>query len=150
MSRDTSKYSPYSLGTRPRQDYTHRVMLNNCVSAHWSPMYQYLALTSLRDSHPLQSRTFVNQVTDRLLFFSLLYFRFRTSISISAFPTCPFRYRSFAPICSPRITAPPSISNRQLCIFHTVGSVCTPPFQNLRAIETQNHSYSMVLPTATG
>ena len=94
--------------------------------------------------------TFVNQVTDRRLFFSLLYFRFPTYISVSAFSTCPFRYRSFAPIRSPRITAPPSISNRQLCIFHTVGSVCTPPFQNLRAIETQNHSYSMVLPTVTG
>ena len=26
-------------------------MLTDCVSARWSPMYQYLALTMLRDSH---------------------------------------------------------------------------------------------------
>ena len=49
-------YTHRSLVTRPRQDYTHRVMLNDCVSARWSPMYQYLALTSLRDSHPLPTR----------------------------------------------------------------------------------------------
>ena len=28
-----------SLGTSPRQDYMHRVMLNDRVSARWSPMY---------------------------------------------------------------------------------------------------------------
>ena len=38
---------------RPRQDYTHHVMLNDCVNARWSPMCQYSALTSLEDSHPL-------------------------------------------------------------------------------------------------
>ena len=32
---------------RPRQDYTHRVMLNDCVCACWSPMYQCLTLTLL-------------------------------------------------------------------------------------------------------
>ena len=35
------------------KDYTHCVMLNNCVSPRWSPKYQCLALTSLRDSYPL-------------------------------------------------------------------------------------------------
>ena len=82
-SRDTSKYSPY-LGTSPRQDYTHRVMLNDRVSARWSPMYQYLALASLRDSHPLPTKA--HSWTDRWLFFSLPYFRFRTSVSVLRFP----------------------------------------------------------------
>ena len=45
-----------SLETRPRQEYTHRVMVNDCVIARWSPMYQYLALTLLRDSHSLPTR----------------------------------------------------------------------------------------------
>ena len=43
------------------QDKTTRTvscMLNDCVSARRSPMYQYVALTSLRDSHPLPSRGF--------------------------------------------------------------------------------------------
>ena len=46
----------HSLGMRPRQDYSHCIMLNDCVSARWSLMCQYLALTSLRDSHPLPTR----------------------------------------------------------------------------------------------
>ena len=67
-----------SLGTRPRQDYMHApchaslagqtltprvslaretsVMLNDCVSARWSPKYHHLALTSLRNRHPLPTR----------------------------------------------------------------------------------------------
>ena len=64
-------------------------MLNDCVSARWSPMYQYLALTSLRDSHRLPTRHIREPGTGRWLFFSLPYFCFRTSISISAFSTCP-------------------------------------------------------------
>ena len=50
-SRVTSKYSPQSWN-----ETTHRVMLNDCVSARWSLMYQYLALTSLRDSYLLPTR----------------------------------------------------------------------------------------------
>ena len=66
-----------SLGIRPRQDYTHCVMLNDCISARWSPMCQSLALASFRDSHPLptrHSRELVLNVLDthRRLFFSLL------------------------------------------------------------------------------
>ena len=83
-SRDTNTHR--SLGTRPRQDYTYRVMLNDYVSACWSPMYQYLALTSLRDSHPLPTRHICELGTDRQLFFSLPYFRFHTSVSVLRFP----------------------------------------------------------------
>ena len=80
-----------SLGTRPRQDYTDSVMLNDCVSARWSPMYQYLALTSLRDSHRLPTRHIREPGNVRRLFFSLPYFRFRTSVSVLRFPYFGFR-----------------------------------------------------------
>ena len=84
-----------SLGTRPRHDYTHCVMLNNFVSARWSPMYQYLVLTSLRDnSHLLPIR---EPGKDRRLFFSLPYFHFRTSVSVSEFSTCPFHWNQNCP-----------------------------------------------------
>ena len=55
-------------------------------------MYQYLALTSLRDSHPLPTRHIRELGTDRRLFFSLPYFCFRTLVSISVFSTvtCPW------------------------------------------------------------
>ena len=77
-SRDTSKYSPH-LGTSPRQDYMHRVMLNDRVSARWSLMYQYLALTSLRDSHPLPTR----HIREPIGGFSS---HFRISFSVLRFP----------------------------------------------------------------
>ena len=85
-----------SLGTRPRHDYAHRVILNDCVSAPWSLMNQCLALTSLRDSHLLPTRHIRELGTDRQLFFSLPFpcFRFCTSVSISAFSTCPLMYGS--------------------------------------------------------
>ena len=57
-----------------------------CVSARWNPMYQYLALTSLRDSHPLPTRHIREPGNVRRLFFSLPYFRFRTSVSVLRFP----------------------------------------------------------------
>ena len=66
------------------------VMLNNFVRARWSPMYQYLALTSLRDSHRLPTRHIREPGTNRRLFFSLLYFRFRTSVSV-----LPFLFQCF-------------------------------------------------------
>ena len=69
---------------RPRQDYTHHVMLNGRVSTRWSLMCQYSALTLLRDSHPLPTRQSKALNTDRRLFFSLPYFSFCTS----AFFTC--------------------------------------------------------------
>ena len=53
---ETLANSHCSLGMRPRQDYTHRGMLNDCVSARWSPMCQYSALTLFGDSHPLATR----------------------------------------------------------------------------------------------
>ena len=60
-------------------------MLNNCISACWSPMCLYPAVTSLRDSHPLARESWVSKAlnTDRRLFFPLpnfpfLYFGFRT------------------------------------------------------------------------
>ena len=53
--------------------------------ARWSPMYQYLGLTSLRGSHPLPTRHICEPGTDRQLFFLLPYFRFRTSVSIIRF-----------------------------------------------------------------
>ena len=43
---ETLANSHRGLGMRPQQS-THVVMLNDCVSAHWSSMYQCLALTSL-------------------------------------------------------------------------------------------------------
>ena len=61
-------------------------MLNDCVSAHWSPMYQYLALTSLRDSHRLPTKHICEPGNVRRLFFSIPYFRFRTSVSVLRFP----------------------------------------------------------------
>ena len=39
----------------PRQDYTHRVMLNDCVSVCWSPIIS-ISLTLLRNSHLLATR----------------------------------------------------------------------------------------------
>ena len=59
---------------------------NDCVSAHWSPMYQYLALTSPRDSHRLPKRHIREPGNVRRLFFSLPYFHFRTSVSVLRFP----------------------------------------------------------------
>ena len=53
---ETLAYRHCSLGMRQEEDYTHCVMLNNCVSARWSPMCQCLSLTSLRDSQPLPTR----------------------------------------------------------------------------------------------
>ena len=55
-SRDRGKNSHHSFRMTPRQDLTHRVMLNNHVSARWSSMCQCLGLTSLGDSHPLATR----------------------------------------------------------------------------------------------
>ena len=65
-----------SLGMRPQQDYTFHVTLNNCVSAHWSPMCQHLALTSLRDSQSpfaYKAQLWVSNAlnTDKRFFFSL-------------------------------------------------------------------------------
>ena len=91
---DTLANTHRSLGTRPRLDYTHRVMLNDFVSARWSPMYQYLALTSLRDGHPLPTRHIREPGTDRRLFFSLPYFR--TSVSVLRFPYFGFRTSAFS------------------------------------------------------
>ena len=98
LLRETLANTHRSLGTRPRQDYTHCVMLNDCVSARWSPKYQCLALTSLRDSHRLPTRHIREPGTDQQAAFLLIsiflfsYFRFRTSVSISAFSTCPYKY----------------------------------------------------------
>ena len=88
-SPETLANTHRSLGTSPRQDYTHRVKLNDCVSARWSPMYQYLALTSLRDSHPLPTRH-IREPIDGFSSESLPYFRFRTSVSV-----LPFSFQRF-------------------------------------------------------
>ena len=68
------------------QDKTTRTVSSykTTVSARWSPMYQYLALTSLRNSHRLPTRHTRELGTDRRLFFC-----FRTSVFVSAFSTCP-------------------------------------------------------------
>ena len=70
---------------RQRQDYTDHVMLNDCVSARWSPMYQYLALTSLRDSHRMPTRHIrepgnVRRFSSHFSI-SVSVLRFRTSVS---------------------------------------------------------------------
>ena len=73
-------------------------------------MYQYLALTSLRDSHPLPTRHIRERGIDRRFFFtSLPYFRFRAS----AFPYFGFRFSVFHfplhisyEILSPSVTFP--------------------------------------------
>ena len=71
-----------SLGTRPRQDYAHRVILVlagvRCISTWLSHRLETVTLC-------LQG-TFVNQAPIGG-FFS--HFRFRTSVSVSAFSTCP-------------------------------------------------------------
>ena len=65
------------------------------LSARWSPMYQYLALTSLRGSHPLPTRN-IRQSGPRQATFLLTsvfpfpYFRFRTSVSVQRFPLALF------------------------------------------------------------
>ena len=83
-SRDTSKINTHrSLRTRPRQDCTHRVMLNDCISARWSPMYHYLVLTLLRDSHPLPTR----HIRELIGGFSS---HFRISVSVLRFPFSVF------------------------------------------------------------
>jgi len=56
-------------------------MLNDCVNARWSPMYQYLALTSLRDSHRLPTRH-IRQPGNIGGFSS----HFRISVSVLPFP----------------------------------------------------------------
>ena len=76
--QETLENTRRSLGTRPRQDYAHRVH----PSARWSPMYHYLALTSLRDNHPMPTRHIREPGADRRLFFS----HFRTSVSVLRFP----------------------------------------------------------------
>ena len=63
-------------------------MLNDCVSARWSPMYQYLALTSLRDSHPLPTR----HIREPIGGFSS---HFRISVSVLPFPYFRFRFSVF-------------------------------------------------------
>ena len=73
------------LGMRPRQDYTRRVMANKCAHGHQSPMCQCLALTSLRDSHPLPTRHIHEKVRCQALidgFFFLPYFCFHTTVSV--------------------------------------------------------------------
>ena len=49
FSPRTSGSTSYKTTPKTEIDYTHRVMLN---SAHWSPVYTYLALTSPRDNQP--------------------------------------------------------------------------------------------------
>ena len=73
-----------SLGTSPRQDYTQ----NDCVSACWSRMYQYFALTSLRDSHPLPAR----HIREPIGGFSS---HFRISVSVLPFPYFSFCFSVF-------------------------------------------------------
>ena len=91
---ETLANSHRSLGMRPQQDYLHRVMLNDCdcISAHWSPMCQCLALTLLRDSclwaikhshESVRHQTPIGGFSSPVLRF--LYFHFHTS----AFSTCP-------------------------------------------------------------
>ena len=49
FSPRTSGSTSYKTTPKTEIDYTHGVMLN---SAHWSPVYTYLALTSPRDNQP--------------------------------------------------------------------------------------------------
>ena len=84
MGQPCGLYAHRSLRTSPRQDCTHRVMLNDYVSARCSPIYQYLALTSLRDSHPLPTRHICEPIGG---------FSSHFCISISVLP---FRYFGFS------------------------------------------------------
>ena len=93
---ETLADSHCSLGMRPRQDHTLRVVLNNHVSTHWSPMCHYLALTSLRDNYSIRLQTPQSWVSkaldiDRQLFFSLLY-----SVSVLLFPYFSFCTSAFS------------------------------------------------------
>ena len=89
---ETLANSCCSLGMRPRQDYSHLVVLTDCVSACLSPMCQYSALILLKDGHPLTTGHKCESVRHWILTSSFLltsvlqfpYFCFRTS----AFSTC--------------------------------------------------------------
>ena len=116
-----------SLGMRPRLDYTHCVMLNDCVSAPWSPMYQYLALTSLRDSHPFPTRHIREPGTDRRLFFTLLYFHFRTSVSILRFLHFSVFHLPHSNVQFPGITSQTLTHNACLMLVAQTVSNRTPP-----------------------
>ena len=95
-----------SLELRPRQDYIHRVMVNYCISARWSPICQCLALTSLTVSHPLPKRHNRESVMHQTLIggFST---HFRTSINISVLSFTVYVSSSYcqrflaSPIASP-------------------------------------------------
>ena len=60
-------------------------MVNDCVRAHWSLMFQYLAAHRLETVTLCLQGTFVNHALIAL-FSSLPYFRFRTSVSVLRFP----------------------------------------------------------------
>ena len=83
--QETLENTRRSLGTRPRQDYAHRVILVlagvRCIITWLSHRLETITLC-------LQG-TFVNQAPIGGFFFSLPYFRFRTSVSVSAFSTGP-------------------------------------------------------------
>ena len=72
---------------RMSRNETTLTVLNNCVRGRWSPMCQYSALTSLRDSHCLSTRHSRKALnTDSRIggyIFSLPYFGFRTFVPVS-------------------------------------------------------------------
>ena len=90
-------------------------MLNDCVSARWSPMYQYLALTSLRDSQRLPTRHIREPGNIRRFFFSLLYF-----VSVLPFPYFGFRTSAFSTcpcLCVCMVDAPVCVVCVCVCVY---------------------------------
>ena len=93
----------------PRQDYTHRVMLNDCVSVCWSPIIStwlshILEIVTLWLQGTVVSCKPWGTKTDRRLFFSLLYFRFCTSVSV--FPFLYFRFHTCISVLQHFLLAP--------------------------------------------
>ena len=66
-------------------------------------MYQYLALTSLRDSHPLLTSHIRQPCYRQAVFFSLPYFRFHNSVSVLRFPFQPFPLCPYASAVSVQV-----------------------------------------------
>ena len=110
-------HSHHSLGTSPRQDYTHCVMLNDCVSASWRPMYRTSVSVSAFSTCPLRNA---------LLIFVLIL-PFHTSVSaLSRFPlNCPLPFATIPPCKCRALTKTVSVVATLLLTCETKTLVAT-------------------------
>ena len=79
-------------------------------------MYRCLALTLLKDSHPFayKAHSWTRRLFHLTSVFPFPYFRFRTSVSISAFSTCPSQ--RIAPLFLPPQHSDPATRDFQFSI----------------------------------